>query len=759
MKKYQLSDPKQADLFGLNFSKRKKTLANKPIVIPIGDNTYVAPTKKAAIAGATLPKKQLGGIPTNPNGLWEENGPVIIPGNRITMKDKKGMNTLPNRVMAFPNVGKPRMMNKGEEHYFPGATKVFEQPLYQLGGLWNTNKQGFVDSTLNANRNKKEFVKRLYEQNPKTLMIPGETDPSTHLMAYDPNTKRVYPEIVNRNGKLEHLTGDAAWDYADNTKEYIEFPTTEQAEWFANSKNKTSGYKMGVGVLGNTNVSKFGTKLKLQLGGSFYNSKEDREEYQQKLKNLYADGNIIGTSAIPYFRADRTKIKDNGVNLTNEENTCIDGVCGLMEKSGKKWNEGRYLSNTKLSDNIKGKDENEKKEDGYWVNDNFKIGDIVQATTDKGKAYDAKIIMNSYEKEGEKRYKIVGTSGKSTFEERDLSQNELKELIKNKERLVTRPGYSLDKEALEQERIFNPEAKEAIFRRNSINKFETENPNLWEYKIRDESKLAKNPPEGLKKYLEFANNTQTGNKLAKILNTSTAEVDDEMLNVAGELWQESKFNTSKSLESIFERIFKPKTKSIGPGQIRFSTLAPDLKNTFNINSPKDLYDYDKLLPLMVAMNIRNRKYLQNKGENLSKDLIGIPGVDAEHIRGGIGRWTPYMWNRGSIKDPKERLRKEAIKVLSQAPVDDALSPFQSKSEKPTEKDIEAYIKKNLVENQLYRAKGSYPRKVEDFIENNIERTSQFFDAIHPLPDVIVKPKKQLGGIIHAKELNGYFKRK
>ena len=52
-------------------------------------------------------------------------------------------------------------------------------------------------------------------------------------MSYDPGSRRVYPEVVNVNGHLQYMPGDQAWDYADRTGEYIQFPTAEQANWFA----------------------------------------------------------------------------------------------------------------------------------------------------------------------------------------------------------------------------------------------------------------------------------------------------------------------------------------------------------------------------------------------------------------------------------------------------------------------------------------------------------------------------------------------
>jgi hypothetical protein len=123
----------------------------------------------------------------------------------------------------------------------PGKTKV-------KTNLFETDKRAYVDSTLTANK-KLDFVKRLYKPKKDIATPEGKGKPgdrSTHLMSYDPKSKRVYPEVVNENNKLTYKEGDAAYNYADKTKEYITFPTAEKAAWFS------SNYKQGTGVLDNT---------------------------------------------------------------------------------------------------------------------------------------------------------------------------------------------------------------------------------------------------------------------------------------------------------------------------------------------------------------------------------------------------------------------------------------------------------------------------------------------------------------------------
>jgi hypothetical protein len=132
-------------------------------------------------------------------------------------------------------------------------------------GLWSTNKRAYVDSALNANKNL-DWVKRLYDANPKAVMVPGEKSSSTHLIG-DNDQGYVFPSIVNMNGQLVDL-GDSAEDYARETNTGIQFPK-EQGTWFARSTGDNSGYKMGTGVLkGKPVMQKYKSIDKKAMGGS-----------------------------------------------------------------------------------------------------------------------------------------------------------------------------------------------------------------------------------------------------------------------------------------------------------------------------------------------------------------------------------------------------------------------------------------------------------------------------------------------------------
>lgn len=110
------------------------------------------------------------------------------------------------------------------------------------GGLFDKNKTSWVDSVNKSNMHK-NFVQRMYKDGPQ-IQLKDQKEPSTHMMSYDPQSMRVYPTIVEVAGSLVDLgEGDAAYNYADQTGEYIQFQTPQQAEWYANN-----GYKSGKNV-------------------------------------------------------------------------------------------------------------------------------------------------------------------------------------------------------------------------------------------------------------------------------------------------------------------------------------------------------------------------------------------------------------------------------------------------------------------------------------------------------------------------------
>jgi hypothetical protein len=213
--------------------------------------------------------KKQGGPILDPRGQWAHPGKVTrIPGSDITMQG------VPYPVYGVGSNGQEQMMQPGQDYNFGGASYVDEYPIMQNGSLlsrsvscsncgWSwkavdggsdpmtchkcggtVKMQGggtaYVDSVLNANKNL-NWVQRLYPKNTPSMQIPGVKGPSTHYM--QSGDSRVYPTVVQMpNGSLKYL-GKDAFDYADSTKTYIQFPNDAAATWFGEN------YKKGTGVL------------------------------------------------------------------------------------------------------------------------------------------------------------------------------------------------------------------------------------------------------------------------------------------------------------------------------------------------------------------------------------------------------------------------------------------------------------------------------------------------------------------------------
>lgn len=199
----------------------------------------------------------------------DRNEPKLrIKGSSITMQDVE------HPVLAVDSNGRTVLMMPNQDYEFGGAKYVDEYPLRQQGGQQLTRQ--YIDSTLNANKHL-DWVQRLFEKNPKSIQIPGQPGRSTHFMASGNN--RVYPTVVNLDGKLQYL-GDNAYDYADSTGQYIEFPTDEQAQQFGEQ------YKQGTGVLKNF------VPMKKQQGGPIIvtDPNDPRLRAYNDSLTLYQDG-------------------------------------------------------------------------------------------------------------------------------------------------------------------------------------------------------------------------------------------------------------------------------------------------------------------------------------------------------------------------------------------------------------------------------------------------------------------------------------
>lgn len=419
--------------------------------------------------------------------------------------------------------------------------------------------------------------------------------------------------------------------------------------------------------------------------------------------------------------------------------SCIGGVCTVLKDSGVIPNV--TWSNTEFAKKAK---EYGFRNEGYGIKNikNLQPGDVLQHlanSNEQGNYYPshAQIYLGRNEN-GEMEFFDNYAKGIKKYNEDELKEWLSPERKKNERQasIYKVNPYSIDSE-------MTPEAKKAIQEREKTWEFETgKGFTPWQYSIREDATDIKGDNKYVKSFLDFANNSIKKEQLARSLNVSISDVDDELLNTFGELGQETKFGTHKSAETIFENIFKPKNKSIGPGQIRFSTLAEDLKQKFGINKPKDLYNEEKLIPLMTAINLRNRQYLKNKGDKLSEGLMGEEGVDWKNIRGGIGRWTPYMYQFGRLDSPEKRAGRKLR-------ADRQIFGSDVKGLEPTEQEKAEYYNNNKRVFQFNRDEGSYADAVFGYIDRNLQRVNPHFNAIQPLQDVEVVAQRRMekGGVI------------
>ena len=727
---------------------------------------------------------------------YEQGGLVL----KKKTKDNYGKKANPNDVKAsvgpdFVGLG---YNTKGRD-YSPAWGGQF-----QNGG--SLHNKAWVDSVNNANMDK-DFVQRYYAKNnppaPIHLSQTPSGEMSTHYMADADNM--VFPTVVNpktfnpldvytQPGNLQYLDKPGpvvdrktAGDYARRTGEYIDFKNKQDAQWYANN-----GYKKGTDVLNSIDKGKAYNNPKYQMGGSmpgavgftyartdgsapangkytkktlasaqegkkmpkaYWTSNDDREAYRKNLKSA-------AEAALTNNASDEDLLISTSYHDMNTGNNCINGVCGLNRKAGLAYNaptdQDRFLSGEKFAQAVAKGDE-----DYYQVSGNFQPGDHLQYRHKEGSSSHNKIIYDVQANDkGQKTYKVIDNAGGKDMRSRDYTEAELKELVEKggggyDKVNIYRPGYNLDKPLLDKEREAktSPEARAALTERKNIQEWDASHNPGFDYSIRPESEYYNKQPEGMKKFIDFANDDAKVTALAKKLNVGKDIIHDQLLNTFGELGQENKWadpwfggDLSKGIspipipfESTMEKVLNAvgggKGWSVGPGQIKFNTLDPELRKQFGINRPKDLHDFNKVIPLMTAINVKNKKWMENQGDELSTKLVGNPGTSADEIKYGVDRWVPYAY-QGLPNDPIAAVRKRA----------EANANEYRLSKKDREDYISNYINKNVDPEKLKTFdEGSYANSVYNLIDKNLSRTmpAQNYEQYNELMPVTVKSKKKM----------------
>lgn len=683
--------------------------------------------------------------------------------------------TINNPLLGLVEVGNTKInrnnntVSRGYKEY-----KKPVQPVIQNQDIYLTPSNHKKEKALKRNKIPQSLIRtniRDLKIIPNSLNIPLNTEiPNLPYQVdyFDPvlkqRTSKYFPSDVEGSEFLKDLD-----------------PATGLPEYRNRGDNYVRGFYNKFQDGGNLPCLECGGNLKkYQDAGSFYKDKKDKIDYLNNISNLYKSLSI-GSSAIPYMRSDRTSILNDGVPLDTEHNTCIDVVTGIIKKCGKNLQK-RYLDNTDFSDNVtKGS------EDAYRVNGNFQLGDIVQAQTqvyprngDPNKKYykpfDSKIIMDIENKNSDDPiYVAVGSSGGSKITKTYYPLSQLKELIGNQERLVTRFGKALDKD---KRASSDPMILEILKNKQSLIDYDANNPTLYSYSISENApNYDKYTKPIIDKFINFANDHKNISALVRSTGRTSEEVQDALLNVFGILGKESNFgaygkgkgfhlgafwrNVKNGMEETLTAFpgKSGESYSVGPGQIKFKYLPENLRKKYNIETPDDLYDVEKILPLMVEMDLDNRKTLENLGERgeLSKALINKESnLKAEDLEFGVGRWSPYLRNQyNSVVGNNKKTRGTHLVNNTD------WIPFNTKR----------------VTNDYKLDPGSYPRKVMDFWRNNLSRKLQQYhgndingDPItsdlseydiqnKDLPPIILNsklPKKQNGGRLVDNVPEGYL---
>ena len=296
-------------------------------------------------------------------------------------------------------------------------------------------------------------------------------------------------------------------------------------------------------------------------------------------------------------------------------------------------------------------------------------------------------------------------------------------------------------------------------------KEQMKNPSKYKYSIRQDAKDYNNSTKGIMNtFVNYANDDKNITDLVSKLKVGKDEIHDSLLNVFGELGQENNWsNSGKGLKSKAENVAEKvltffggaKRYSVGPGQNKFSTIPEDLREQFGIKSPKDLYDINKVIPLMVAEDIRNKQVLRRWGQQnvLSHKLIGHTDKEnplrADHLKGGVGRWSPYLRNEfGLISTGKRVINNNDLIPWNGEDVtwDNFYKPGAGKL--VSNYDMNA----GMFMNPRTLAEGSYPDKVFHKTDDNLQRTL-ITPNTETLPDTLptqyvfskAKKKKEFGG--------------
>ena len=447
--------------------------------------------------------------------------------------------------------------------------------------------------------------------------------------------------------------------------------------------------------------------------------------------------------------------------------SCIGGVCTVLKDAGVM--DKVDWSNTHFSENAK--------EYGFTANqgwgvkgiENLEPGDVLQYSNKVNKE-------GNYYPGHSQIYLGKDASGQLRFfdnfwgTERTKFEDDVKELLdrSRKKTELSATIYKVNPYDDSNPLGLTPEEKKNYDDKQEFIEKESKSKASYKWSI---SPTAKNYNDTTQRvmdnFIAFANDNDKINDLVKKTGKSKAEIQDSLLNVFGELGVENNWTTSKGkglgsrLENIAESVLTSvgggKKLSVGPGQIKYNSIPEDLREKFNIQSPNDLYDLDKVLPLMTAMDLRDKQVLENWGEDnkLSKNLFGWTrpattdnegniisgGFTADQLASdtgtslldnGVGRYSPYLRNQYSSIASGTTFEGGNDWI----PFNEGTMPNFTEGRFTKSGQDEMRVK-------YERDPGSYPYKVEQNWRDNLNRFIQTnADGAVELNEVVIsRPKK------------------
>lgn len=441
---------------------------------------------------------------------------------------------------------------------------------------------------------------------------------------------------------------------------------------------------------------------------------------------------------------------------------CIGGVCEILKESGALVNpKFNTWSNTDFERNAK---EYGFPNAGIGLSgfDNLEDGDVLQlyhSYNDQGNVYPShSMLFLGKNKDGKYEFfdnydATTGGGDGLTIWDEDRVREELD--LKNRKKDESHGRIFKVNPWTAPPAFASPEAQAAFENKQRQLASETGYDPQYNYSINPESYITKNKlqvPKGMQYVIDFGNNNEKVNSLLESLNrinlgnvAQKAEVHNSIQNVFGILGQENKwdnrwFGGDYGLENTFENIVAPFEKSVGPGQIKFSEISPEMKKEFGIESPRDLFNWEKLIPLMVARDLENKNWMKNQGENLGLRITGSP-ASYENLPQDYRYYSPYFW-RGY----GQQIKTQAGNAFDK---NNSVSNFKSRDEYNAARN--KFINDNLSTYQKKFDKESYGRNVQENIKNFLTWDIGNFDR--ELPEIVIQaPKKYYGGDISIPDL-------